>query len=37
MEAADKNKVPAGSALAVDRDMFSKYIDEKLNLTNISK
>ena len=26
MEAADKNKVPAGSALAVDRNMFSKYI-----------
>ena len=37
MRAADKNKVPAGSALAVDRDMFSKYIDTKLNLTNISK
>ena len=30
MEAADKNKVPAGSALAVDRDMFSKYIDTKI-------
>ena len=30
MEAADKNKVPAGSALAVDRDMFSKYIDAKI-------
>lgn len=28
MEAADKNKVPAGSALAVDREMFSNYITE---------
>ena len=31
MESADNNKVPAGSALAVDRDKFSKYI------TNIIK
>ena len=30
MEAADKNKVPAGSALAVDRDMFSIYVDTKI-------
>ena len=30
MEVADKNKVPAGSALAVDREMFSKYIDKKI-------
>ena len=30
MEAADRNQVPAGSALAVDRDMFSKYIDTKI-------
>ena len=30
MEAADKNKVPAGSALAVDRDMFSEYVDRKI-------
>jgi methylenetetrahydrofolate--tRNA-(uracil-5-)-methyltransferase len=27
---ADKNKVPAGSALAVDRELFSKTIEEKL-------
>ena len=30
MEAADKSKVPAGSALAVDREMFSSYITEKI-------
>ena len=30
MEAADNNKVPAGSALAVDREHFSKYITEKI-------
>ncbi len=30
MEAADRNKVPAGSALAVDRDAFSTYIDTKI-------
>ena len=30
MQAADKNKVPAGSALAVDRDMFSEYVDKKI-------
>ena len=30
MESADKNKVPAGSALAVDRDLFSEYIDTKI-------
>lgn len=30
MEAADKNKVPAGGALAVDREGFSKYITEKI-------
>ena len=30
MKAADKNKVPAGSALAVDREMFSKYVDKKI-------
>lgn len=28
MESADNNKVPAGSALAVDRDKFSKYITD---------
>ncbi|MDE6058927.1 MAG: methylenetetrahydrofolate--tRNA-(uracil(54)-C(5))-methyltransferase (FADH(2)-oxidizing) TrmFO [Clostridia bacterium] len=30
MEAAEKTKVPAGGALAVDRDKFSDYITEKL-------
>ena len=40
IEAADATKVPAGAALAVDRDKFSAYITEKLktcpNLTLIS-
>ncbi len=30
MEAADKNKVPAGKALAVDRQAFSSYITDKI-------
>ena len=30
MESADKNRVAAGGALAVDREGFSKYISEKL-------
>lgn len=30
LRAADKFKVPAGSALAVDREMFSQYITEEL-------
>lgn len=30
MEAADKARVPAGGALAVDRDIFSGYITEKI-------
>ena len=30
MEAADNNKVAAGSALAVDRNKFSKYITDKI-------
>ncbi len=30
MESADINRVPAGGALAVDRDGFSSYITEKL-------
>ena len=30
MESADKNRVPAGGALAVDRNGFSDYITEKL-------
>ena len=40
IEAADATKVPAGAALAVDRDKFSAYITEKLkncpNLTLLS-
>ncbi len=31
MEAADATRVPAGSALAVDREKFSRYITEKIN------
>ena len=31
MEAADATAVPAGSALAVDRDAFSKYITDKIS------
>ena len=30
MEAADKTRVPAGAALAVDRDKFSAYVTERL-------
>jgi methylenetetrahydrofolate--tRNA-(uracil-5-)-methyltransferase len=30
MEAAEHTKVPAGSALAVDRDSFSQYVQSKL-------
>ncbi len=30
MEAADATRVPAGSALAVDRELFSDYITEKI-------
>ncbi len=30
MEAADKTQVPAGGALAVDRDSFSQYITQKI-------
>ena len=30
MEAADKTRVPAGGALAVDRDLFSAYITDKI-------
>ena len=32
MESAEKFKVPAGQALAVDRELFSQYITEKLCL-----
>ncbi len=41
MEAADKTKVPAGGALAVNREEFSRYITDKLkgqeNINIISK
>ena len=41
IEAADNTKVPAGAALAVDREKFSAYITEKLkncpNLTLVSQ
>ena len=41
IEAADATKVPAGAALAVDREKFSAYITEKLktcpNLTLVSE
>ncbi|MBQ9112837.1 MAG: methylenetetrahydrofolate--tRNA-(uracil(54)-C(5))-methyltransferase (FADH(2)-oxidizing) TrmFO [Clostridia bacterium] len=41
MEAADATRVPAGSALAVDRDKFSAYITDKIcthpNITVISR
>lgn len=30
MEAAQKNRIPAGGALAVDREGFSRYISEKI-------
>ena len=30
MEAADNTRVPAGSALAVDRELFSAYVTEKI-------
>ena len=30
LESADKNKVPAGGALAVDREGFSEYITQKI-------
>ena len=29
--AADKNKVPAGSALAMDRDLFADMVSEEIN------
>ena len=31
MESAYENRVPAGAALAVDREAFSRYITEKIN------
>ena len=35
MEAADATAVPAGKALAVDRTLFSRYIEERLVSTGI--
>ena len=35
MEAAYATRVPAGSALAVDRNLFSDYVTEKVNVTLI--
>lgn len=41
IEAADKYRVPAGNALAVDREKFAQYITEKLkshkNIEHVSK
>ncbi len=34
MRSADVNKIPAGSALAVDREGFSKFIEQELLATN---
>lgn len=37
MEAADHTQVPAGGALAVDRESFSKYVTDKIsNLDNVT-
>jgi methylenetetrahydrofolate--tRNA-(uracil-5-)-methyltransferase len=30
IEAADNNKLPAGSALAMDRDLFSEFVEDKI-------
>ena len=37
IEAADHTKVPAGGALAVDREEFSKYITEKIKAHQLIK
>lgn len=37
IEAADHTKVPAGGALAVDREEFSKYITRKNQSTSVDK
>ena len=37
MESADRSRVPAGGALAVDRDMFAKYITEKIKENSLVK
>ena len=36
MEAADATAVPAGKALAVDRNLFSRYIEERLAAAGVS-
>lgn len=36
IECADKTSVPAGAALAVDRDKFAGAITENLSLATIS-
>ena len=36
MEAADATAVPAGKALAVDRNLFSRYIEERLSAAGVS-
>lgn len=37
MQAADATQVPAGGALAVDRDSFSKYVTDKIrSLSNVT-
>lgn len=37
LEAADQTQVPAGGALAVDRDRFSKYVTDKIHsLDNVT-
>ena len=35
MACADRAQVPAGSALAVDRDIFSAFVKEKLQATDL--
>ena len=37
LEAANNSQVPAGGALAVDRDVFSEYITQKIKTTETLK
>ena len=37
IEATDKNILPAGSTLEVDRDIFSEYLDTKIKSINMSR
>jgi len=32
IEAADKNSIPSGDSLSVDRELFSRFVNERLNL-----